>query len=52
MRENDLEKLMVTLFGQRHSTFYPCTQTTPTARTVLTYLITYHIHTLTTDKAI
>ena len=29
MRENDHEKLKVTLFGQRHSTFYPCTQTTP-----------------------
>jgi len=36
MRENNHEKLMVTLFGQRHSTFYPCTQTTPTSRRGLT----------------
>jgi len=33
--ENDHEK--VTLFGQRHSTFYPCTQTTPTPLRVLTF---------------
>jgi len=36
MRENNHEKLMVTPFGQRHSTFYPCTQIAPTPRRGLT----------------
>jgi len=36
MRDNDHEKFMVTLFGLRHSTFYPFTQTTPTSRRGLT----------------
>jgi len=31
-RENDQDKLMAALFGQRHSTSYPCTQTNPTER--------------------
>ena len=40
MRENNFENIIVTLFGQRHSTFYPCTQTTPTSLRGLTYLFT------------
>jgi len=36
MRENDHNKLMAALFGQRHSTSSPCTQTTPTPQSGLT----------------
>jgi len=35
MFENDHEKLMAALFGQRHSTSYPCTQTKPTQQSGL-----------------
>jgi len=33
---NNHDKLMASLFGQRHSTSYPCTQTTPNPLTGLT----------------
>jgi len=35
MRKNDQGKLMAALFGQRHSTSSPCTQTTPTPQSGL-----------------
>jgi len=42
MCENDHEKLMAALFGQRHSTSSPCTQTTPTPQSGLT--VTQHMY--------
>ena len=49
MCENDHDKLMAALFGQRHSTSYPCTtQTTPTPPS----LPILYIHTTARGKAI
>ena len=43
MCENDHSKLMATLYGQRHSISYPCTQTTPAPSKCLT-VTRYHPH--------